>query len=341
MLFVAGSFMSNRAPDLLARLRENPELNAWISHLESVDLDGFEVDLPSGVDVVNILLDMSVPHVDINPILALRPDPDSDAWWLLERSVALLSKGLGRLDSTPEFPLLTDGSDEFLRYFYVYVFAAAYPLVCDWYRERGIDAEIGRRSLADLGRQMAHHRRRLGCGGLNLHVDWLAEHFTGRLFQLGRLQFDRSGVGRTTSRELQAAGFDIQTGDPVLGVHIPDYLGPFDPAACDESFAMAREFFSRYFPEEKLDIVLCYSWLLSRDLATYLSPASNILAFQRRFTINYRDSPPQDEDFFQFVFQRSASEVDSLPQDTTLQRAIVQHVRDGKHWYGGVGWCRL
>jgi hypothetical protein len=326
---------------LLDELRGQPELSEWISTLEAVDLGGFEVHLPSGIDLVNILLDMTVPHEDINPIVASRPVPGTDVWWILERSVALLRQGLGSLDATPQFPPLTDGSDEFLRYFYVYVFATAYPLVFAWYRERGIDLEIGRRSLADVGRHMTHYRRRFGCGGLNIHTAWLAEHFTGRLFQLGRLQFDRSGLGKTTSRELQAAGIDIQHCDPVLSVHIPDYCGPFDPESCDESIALAREFFPRHFPDEKLEIVLCYSWLLSRDLATYLSPSSNILAFQRRFTINYRDTSPHDDDFFWAVFGMRPEDIDRVPQDTSLQRALVQHIRAGNHWYGGVGWCRL
>ena len=325
----------------LDNLRKNPDLSSWMSTLESVDLGNFEVRLPSGSELVDILIDMTVPHEDINPILALRPVPETDGWWLLERSVALLRNGLGQLDNSPEFPILTDGSDAFLRYLYVYVYAAAYPLVHAWYRERRIDPEIGRRSLADLGRHMTHHRKRLGYGGFNVNVGWLAEHFTGRLFQLGRLQFDRSGVGRTTSLELQSAGIDIQHRDPVLGVHIPDYCGPFDPASCDESFVMAKEFFPQHFPEEKLDIVTCYSWLLSRDLPKYLSATSNILAFQRRFTINYRDRPPEDEDFFYSVFQASPADIDRLPQDTTLQRAIVNHIRQGHHWRGGVGWCHL
>ena len=326
---------------LLEQLHQKPELKDWMATLDAVDLNDFEVRLPSGSELLDILLDLTVPHEDINPILAVRPQPETEGWWLLERSVALLRNGLGQLNNSPEFPSLTDGSDPFLRYFYVYVYAAAYPLVIDWYRERGIDTEIARRTLADLGRHMTHHRRRLGFGGFNVNVDWLAEHFTGRLFQLGRLQFDRGTLGGTTSRELQSAGIDIQHHDPMLGVHIPDYMGPFGPDACDESFAMAREFFPKYFPEEKLEIVTCYSWLLSRDLANYLPESSNILAFQRRFTINYRDRPHEDEDFFNSVFQRSPSEIDELPQKTSLQRAIVQHVRAGHHWHGGIGWCLL
>ena len=43
--------------------------------------------------------------------------------------------------------------------------------------------------------------------------------------------------------------------------------------------------------------------------------------------------------FFTFVFGvPAADDLDALPQETTLQRALVRHLRDGKHWTGGVGW---
>lgn len=326
---------------LIDHLRQEPLLQSWIVTLESVELDRSDLVAPTGSALLDILQDMRVPQEDMAATLAQAPQPDTDGWWLLERSVALLRQGLGRLDRSPEFPAMTDGSDPFLRYFYAHVFAAMYPLMMAWYDAKGIDRDIGRRSLADLGRHMTHHRRRRGYGGLNINADWLAEHFTGRLFQLGRLQFDRSAIGGTTSAELRSGGIAIERGDSVLGVHIPDYCGPFPPSLCDESFAMAADFFPRHFPNERADVVTCHSWLLDRQLADYLAPTSNILAFQRRFTINHRDIPPQDEDFFISVFQADVSEIDRLPQDTTLQRAIVRHVRDGKHWYGGVGWSRI
>jgi hypothetical protein len=228
-----------------------------------------------------------------------------------------------------------------LSYFYVYVFAAAQPAITAWHRERGISEEVSRRTLADLGRQMVHNRRRLGYGGLNLNTDWLVYHFSGRLYQLGRLQFERSRLGNTTGREVAAGGMPLGPGDLALGVHIPGYCGPLDPADCDASFAWAREFFPRHFPGESYTIATCHSWLLDRHLADYLPESSNILAFQRRFTINDRDYPPQDDMFFEFVFGVAASEIDHVPQDTSLQRAIVRRIHEGHHWYGGVGWCQI
>lgn len=98
-------------------------------------------------------------------ILSAGPQPETDVWWLLERSVTMLRRGLGHLDRTPEFPALNDGSNPFLRYFYVHVFATMYPLIMARYHDLGIDRNVGLRSLADLGRHMTHQRRRLGYGG--------------------------------------------------------------------------------------------------------------------------------------------------------------------------------
>jgi hypothetical protein len=293
------------------------------------------------MDLVHLLLDIGVPQEEINPILSLRPHPGSDEWRLVERIARSLLPHIGMTDPLPETPPLTGGSDPFLRYCYVYVFAAMIPALREWYEARGIDPGILRGTLVDLGRQMVHNRRRLGYGGLHLNVDWLRLHFTGRLFQFGRLQFERGKLGNTTGKEVAAGGVDVGAGDPVLAVHIPDYCGPFDPAACDASFARARTFFPQHFPEERYTVVTCHSWLLDRQLKDYLPESSNILAFQRRFTINHRDIAPQDEMFFEFVFGAKISEIDRLPRETTLQRALIDHVRKGGHWYGGVGWCRM
>ena len=42
-----------------------------------------------------------------------------------------------------------------------------------------------------------------------------------------------------------------------------------------------------------------------------------------------------------FVFHRIAPGIDELPQRTTLERAIVAHLRAGKHWRNRTGWLRI
>jgi hypothetical protein len=42
-----------------------------------------------------------------------------------------------------------------------------------------------------------------------------------------------------------------------------------------------------------------------------------------------------------FVFHRKEPDLDALPQETTLQRAVVAHLRGGGHWHGRTGWFEL
>ncbi|MET0425840.1 MAG: acyltransferase domain-containing protein, partial [Actinoplanes sp.] len=193
-------------------------------------------------------------------------------------------------------------------YFYVLVFLAALPAVRARHAELGVPELITRATLADLGNKMAIYRRTHGVGGLD-RQSWLTRHFRGTLFRLGRLQFDMLG--------------------PVLDIHIPED-GPLTPAACDESFAAARPFFARHFGRTYRSAV-CRSWLLDEQLAGYLSPDSNILAFQRRFqpTGQVEDG---DHDIVEFVFRRHPADLSELPQRTALQRAVVSHLRGGGHW---------
>ena len=85
----------------------------------------------------------------------------------------------------------------------------------------------------------------------------------------------------------------------------------------------------------------CGSWLMDEQLAEYLPSDSNILRFQRRFTIDSGWSVQGDDDVVRFVFGQLPDTLDELPQRTTLQRAVVQHLRDGRHWYIRQGWLAL
>ena len=140
-----------------------------------------------------------------------------------------------------------------------------------------------------------------------------------------------------------AAGLDgsFRRGDPALGVHIPGG-GGLTPEACDASFAQARLFYERHFSREQYRIAECGSWLLDEQLAEYLPADSNIVRFQRRFTLVAGESWPADDEIVAFVFGRPRpASLDSLPRRTTLERAIVQHLREGRHWYSRLGWTYM
>lgn len=319
-------------PTPLAILRADPRTAAWLAALEADGPPDVEIVLPT----LETLLDLAVPHEDVNPLLALAGDlrADPELWWLLRRCVQRLVRGIGAIDDPFELPLLPDELGTLGRYFHAYVFIAALPYVRAYHRERDIPAEVSRRTLADLGRNLAVHRRRHGVGGV-LHTAWLKLHFRGEVYQLGRLQFQRGTLG---SR--MGAAASLGPGAPALSLHIPDFSGPLTPAACDDSLARARAFFPRHFPEEPYTVAICHSWLLDPQLADHLPDSSNIVGFQRRFRPGYRDEHASDGPI-EFVFGDPALPVDALTPRTTLEHAIVDHLRAGGHWHTGNGWFPL
>ncbi|MET9971901.1 acyltransferase domain-containing protein [Streptomyces sp. NPDC006356] len=295
--------------------------------------------LPDTDELAEVLLDLGVPHEDINDLvrMARRVTDDPELRQVLERSVDELVQGMGEVGGPVDLPDLDWASGALQRCFPVYVFVAALPATRAYHRERGVPADVTRRTLADLGRNMAVYRRRHGRAGVQ-SPSWLTHHFRGRLYQLGRLQFERTRYGPWHRRALSGSGLDLASGTPCLSLHIPDFLGPLSPAACDRSLASAAAFFARHFPEEPYRTALCHSWLLDPQLKRYLPADSNIVRFQDRFKGACVDAEPEDTEPVQFVFGDPELPVESLPRRTAVERAVGDHLRAGGHWYIGHGW---
>ncbi|SDS32744.1 acyltransferase domain-containing protein [Actinopolymorpha singaporensis] len=324
-------------------VRDDAAAKELVELVEALGEPRFDVVLPAADDLPPLLLELAVPHEDIDELTALLPSRDRDprVWRFLESCTQLVVSRMGAV--TPEVPLpeLAPAMGALQRYFYVYVYLAALPHVRAFHREREIPDDISRPTLADLGRVLADHRFWYGTGGLDtVLASWLRLHFRGEIYQLGRLQFQRAKLGNRTGKAVTAAGQPYGPGDPALAVHVPATYGPMTPAACERSFAMAREFFARHFPEEEYHVAVCHSWLLDDQLADYLPVESNILQFQRRFRPAYEPAP-DDAVILRFVFGKVGTDPAELPRRSTLQRAIVDHLKAGHHWHGGAGWCLL
>lgn len=298
--------------------------------------------LPRADVLAETLLDLAVPHEDINELVRMgrRVLDDPELRQFLEASVDQLTRGLGEIRGGVDLPDLDWPTGPLQRCFPLYVLVATLPHTRAHHRALGVPDEVSRHTLADLGRHVAVHRRRYGVPGL-IARRWLTLHFGGELYQLGRLQFQRARHGERTSRTLAAAGLDTVPGTPCLNLHVPDFLGPLSPAACDRSLALAGEFFARHHPEEKYQAALCHSWLLDPQLAEHLWEDSNIVRFQRRFRVAREDTEPADSEPLQFVFGDPDLSVESLPRRTALERAVGDRLRAGGHWYVGHGWFPL
>ncbi|MFD9790511.1 acyltransferase domain-containing protein [Streptomyces sp. NPDC059070] len=298
--------------------------------------------LPWGDELPEALLDLAVPHEDVNELVRLARrllrDPESRA--LLARSVGALVRDIGVVGAQQEPPDVPDGLGEAGRLFPVLVLLGCLPHTRAYHRGREVPADIARRTLADLGRHLAVHRRRHGNAGL-VAPYWLRWHFRGELYQLGRLQFQRARLGRRSGEAVRDSGLPFGPGDPCLKVHVPDFRGPLTAEACDASFALARDFFARHYPDEPYEIAVCDSWLLDAQLARYLPADSNIVRFQRRFTPAYRATEPEDRTAVSFVFGDPDLPVETLLQRTAVERAVAGHLLAGGHWYCGHGWLVL
>ena len=126
--------------------------------------------------------------------------------------------------------------------------------------------------------------------------------------------------------------------DPVISLHIPTG-GRMESGIIDESFAEARAFLEKYFPELEYKAFICTSWLLDPQLGDLLGESSNIVNFGKRFK---RASHKSDgKSVFSFVFLMSDVnnvDISALSENTSLQRALKRHYADGKRIYDTFGY---
>lgn len=328
--------------EVIDALREDPRLAEWLRALEADDLPDLEFELPGADALPEVLVDLAVPHELVNELVALRGEllRNAEARALMERVARSVAGRIGTVGLPLTAPALPPSWGALGRYFYVFVYVAVLPYTREFHRAHDIPADVARRTLADIGRNVAVYRRTFGVGGM--HAPWWPIlHLRGELYHLGRLHFQRARLDNRTGAAVSAAGLPHGPGSPTLSLHIPDFYGPLGPAACDRALELARDFFPRHFPGERYAIAGCQSWLLDPQLKRYLPPDSNIIRFQERFHRAHDSPQDYDEGTIGFVFGREGAPLDELPRDSVLQRAIVDHIRSGGHWHVGSGWFEL
>ncbi|MFJ5985965.1 acyltransferase domain-containing protein [Lentzea sp. NPDC092896] len=283
---------------------------------------------------------LGVPGADHTGVLATLPSPNRtpDLWEALQRCHQVLYAADPIPSRKVDWPNAPAELGEAGRYFYVHLFLLALPSLLALHSGLNIPFDVTAATVQDLGAKVVSYRKYYDTGGFD-RQGWLVRHFRGTLFRLGRLQFDRAVL---TIDEYQAESDDgPKDGTPVLEVHIPGD-GPMTPEACDESFRRARPFFTAHFPDESYEYGTCRSWLLDPQLADFLPESSNIVRFQRLWSL-FGPTPDCDSDVLEFVHHLppGTGDLATLPQDTTLQRAIVSHLQSGGHWRQGCGWLAL
>jgi hypothetical protein len=275
--------------------------------------------LPARADAPAILSRLAVQADDAAEIMAGWPEAGSAAWtpelrWLLDRSIALVRADLGGSGWLSPGPELPRERGPAWRHLYAYAYLALVDVVRGYHRDHGIAGAVSWATLADLGRNLAVDRR-MDREGWPVMQSWLTLHARGGVYELGRLHHQRGGAA--------------------IDLHVPE-AGPITPRAVDASLDAARAFFPRHFPGERYPEFACGSWLLDPQLLEYLPPGSNIARFQRRFELEPYTEPEGldcDVEVLRFVFRTLTTPLDRLPRRTALQRAIIDHLRAGRHWH--------
>jgi hypothetical protein len=297
--------------------------------------------LPSVAEASRLLGLLGAAPEDRDETLAARPDPEDhpELWRHLERCHQDLLSNMGTGLPTGGyrgFPAMPADSGPVGLHLYVWLYLAVLPETLRYHGERGVDRRRSWQTLSALGATMAEHRSVHGRGGVGRFDQWCPPlQFRGAEYRLGRLVYDRARGARPDG----TTGF-------LLNLHIPA-AAPLSPESCDESLELAREFFSRHFPEEPVSHVVCHSWLLDPQLTEYLPERSNIVRFLRRFALEQPASGDQDNadgDMLGYLFGRPSGDdritadlLADLPRGTSLQRAYVAHLRSGRHWQARTG----
>ena len=216
----------------------------------------------------------------------------------------------------------TDGKRNLLSFLYM----------CEALEEKYLDLGINREILLDTLYDIVRYtviwtglKGSLYLGELG----WLRNHLSGRLYKLGRLQFNMGLAEHTIPAK------NILKGDPVLEVHIPEE-GPLTPNSVDDSFRKAERFFAKYFPEFQYDFITCHSWLLDASLRDYLKPDSNILQFQKRFE---RAQKEESYLMLRYLFRWNTTRLnlqDFIPR-TSFAAKIKEQVLAGRKFYEVTG----
>lgn len=294
---------------------------AWLSQLEEIGPPPEPVQLPQGDEAFELLQRLKVPELDAKEIVTATPDPDREPalWWLLERTHHAIVRHMGdfKVKGMHGGPPVPNEVSPAARYFHVYVFLATIPAVRRFHASRGIPDDVAWETLANLGELVAVHRRKFGEGGMNMQW-WTTYHLRGIVYQLGRLQFSL---------------LTVADGTPHLQVHIPEEGGPLLAKPFYESLRRARPFFDRYFPEHGARVASGTTWMLDPQLEEYLPEDSNIIQLRRAWTLT--DSQPEtaDDSILEFVFRYNGQPLDELPQRNSLEKAVVAHLKSGRHWY--------
>ena len=198
------------------------------------------------------------------------------------------------------------------------------------YRQKGLPAEWFSGVARDLRSKLNECYAVRGIWG-SFVADWFVRFFAVDRFVLGRLQYELIAI----PAEYCPAGFSHMAGAPAVNIHIPSGA-PLLREAVRASMASAARLYADRFPDGNV-LFICHSWLLFPGHLEMLPAESGIRQFMEEFTLAGSYEDPNGHDLWRIFDTDNTKDLDSLPQETSLQRAYVAWLKAGKAVGGGIG----
>ena len=126
----------------------------------------------------------------------------------------------------------------------------------------------------------------------------------------------------------------LRPGEFVLSVHLPKGMD-LSEENVDIAFTTAIEKARVWYPEQQIRGLYCASWILDPALVNILGENSKIVKFGNRFARYPIKTDGQD--VFRFVFPPNITDLNDLPENTSLERGLKNLYLNGGYIYAFPG----
>lgn len=205
------------------------------------------------------------------------------------------------------------------------------------YINAGISEDIWTDTVSDLKYKMIECKDITNVWGI-IDKESLAGVFKMERFTLGRLQFEVVRFGDIMPGfEYKKDGVTLSGAAKVIKVHIPRMLRQLDNELCDESYAMAAEFFGEEFKDEPV-VFVCKSWMLFPDFEP-VTAGTDISSFAQNYevvavSVDRDGEMPDMQEVFNMEFTGRA---ENYPENTMLRKRFKEYLINGGKTGRGIG----
>lgn len=162
---------------------------------------------------------------------------------------------------------------------------------------------------------------------------WYRMFYNAERFTLGRLQFERDGF--RLEKPYTFGDITINKGDMIYNMHIPSS----GKLLKEDVLASFKEAYKRFDKIDGKVFISLYSWFLYPDFkGNVFKEGTNLYEFVDMFEIiGHVDWERFLDGWRVFPNYNEAKSFDELPQDTSLQRAFVEYLKNGGKVGSGFG----